>query len=351
MPACMNMSSDALNTANLPNESSAASTFGISPNSSVVNVIDGHASSGQLTVVQTRTTFLFQRSAPPRYLSRSTFEQGGRRMAAKKAPAKKASAKKASAKKESKTKAPSKGSTKRSAKGKTKAAGTVLSTADIARLMGLSSEHDRRPTHAVRDGEQEAKELLVTFDKLGTKLVTHGGIDKNAGKDLSTRLRLLSTAERLWTSERDFAAKADIKTARKQGTEAKRLAVAALRHFKRGDQDIQVRLDRIAEGSGDLDLSDDLNKLADLIDANLKELKTPEIKSSTAAAMCTLASAISDAITERNTDVESGNAMKLRNRAYWHLYELIVAIQSAGRFVYRDDLAARKHFRTLRRQK
>jgi hypothetical protein len=200
----------------------------------------------------------------------------------------------------------------------------------------------------VRDAEQEAKELTVTFDKLGKKLVTHGGVDKNAGKDLATRHRLLSTAERLWNSERDFAAKPDIKTARKQGAESKKLAVAALRHFKRDDRDIQVRLDKIAEGSGDLDLADDLNKLADLVDENLPALKTPEIKSSTAAGMRTLASRITDAITERNTDVDASDAIKLRNRAYWHLNELVTTIQSAGRFVYRDDPAALKHFRTLR---
>ena len=258
--------------------------------------------------------------------------------------AKKASGKKAPAKKEEpKKKAPP--------SGKTKAAGTVLSAADIARLMGLSSDHDARPTQPVRDAEQEAKELTVTFDKLGKKLVTHGGVDKHAGKDLATRHRLLSTAERLWNSERDFAAKPDIKTARKQGAESKKLAVAALRHFKRDDRDIQVRLDKIAEGSGDLDLADDLNKLADLLDENLPALKTPDIKSSTATGMRTLASRITDAITERNTDVEASDAIKLRNRAYWHLNELVTTIQSAGRFVYRNDPAALKHFRTLRRQK
>ena len=253
-------------------------------------------------------------------------------MAAKKAPTKKAPAKK----KESKS------------KGKSKAAGTVLSTADTARLISLPSEYDARPTQPVRDAEQEAKELLATFEKLGKKLITHGGLDKNAAKELATGLRLLSTAERLWVSERDFAVKADIKTARKLGAEAKKLAMAALRHFKRDDRDIQVRLDKIAEGSGDLDLADDLSKLADLIDANLAALKTPELKSSTAGAMRTLAGQITDAITERNTDIDASDAMKLRNRAYWHLNELVTTIQSAGRFVYRNEPAALKHFRTLR---
>ena len=269
-------------------------------------------------------------------------------MATKKAPVKKASAKAVELAgfplgKKPKTKAPS--------KTKGKAAGTSLSAADVARLMGLPSEYDPRPSHPVRDAEQEAKELSVTLEKLGKKLITHGGLDKNAGKELATRLRWLSTAERLWTSERDFASKADIKTARKQGTEAKKLAMAALRHFKRDDQGIQVRLDKIAEGSSDLDLADDLNKLADLLDQNLAALKTPEIKSSTAPAMRTLASALSNAITERNTDVENSNAIKLRNRAYHHLQELLMTIQSTGRFVYRDDPAALKHFRTLRRQR
>ena len=253
--------------------------------------------------------------------------------------AKKAAAQKAPAKKEPKS------------KGKTKGKTDTLSTADITRLLGLSSEYDPRPTHPVRDSEQEAKELLVTLEKLGKKLITHGGLDKNAVKELATRLRVLSAAERLWTSEREFAVKADIKTTRKVALEAKKLVMAALRHFKRDDRDIQVRLDKIAEGSGDLDLADDLNKLADLLDANLKALKTPEIKSSTAATMRKLASALSDAITERNTDVESSHAITLRNRAYWHLHELITTIQSAGRFVYRDEPAALKHFRTLRRQK
>ena len=227
----------------------------------------------------------------------------------------------------------------------------VLTAATIAFLMGLPESYAARPDQPVRDGEQESKALSLTLTKLGQKLVTHGGLSKGAEKDLIKRRAWLEESERAWISERDFAVKKDIVALRKEGAALKQLTIPALRHFLRADREIQVRLDRIAEGSGDLDLADDLIKAADLTEANLKALKTPDITKATPARMRKVSALISESISERNTDIAATRTMQVRNRAYWHLYDLVTEIQSAGRFVYRGDPAALKLFRVLRRQK
>ena len=99
-----------------------------------------------------------------------------------------------------------------------------------------------------------------------------------------------------------------IVTLRKQGTDLKQIAIPALRHFMRDDREIQVRLDTIASGSGELDLSDDLIKLADLVEANMAALKTPEISKSMPALMRGVGGKISDAISERTSDVDSSRS-------------------------------------------
>ena len=124
-----------------------------------------------------------------------------------------------------------------------------------------------------------------------------------------------------------------------------------MRHFLRGKREIQVRLNRIVEGSGDIDLADDLIKAADLVEANLKALKTPDITEATPDRMRKVSALISTYISARNTNITAARTMELRNRAYWHLYDLVTEIQSAGRFVYRKDPASLKLFRVLRRQK
>ena len=238
-------------------------------------------------------------------------------------------------------------STKQATKPKPKG----LSAATVALLMGLSARYDKRPDQPVRDGDQESKALSLTMTKLGHKLVTHGGLAKGAEKDLIKRREWLETSEHTWIGLRDFSVKGSIVSLRKQGTELKQIVIPALRHFMRDDREMQVRLDTIVAGSGDLDLSDDLIKLADLTENNMAALKTPEVSKSMPALMREVAAKISAAITERTSNVESSQAIQLRNRAYWYLYDLVTEIQSAGRFVYRNDPAALKHFRVLRRNK
>lgn len=226
----------------------------------------------------------------------------------------------------------------------------TLTKADIALLTALIEANTARPDVSIRDALQEGKDLSAACTTLGAKLVSHGGIAKTAFKELETRTARLDRGERSWTSQRDFAAKGDIVAVRKTSLVEKQTAAAALRHFLRKDREIQVRLDAIAEGSGDVDLADDLNKLADLTEANLAALKTPEITKATPVRMRELANKLSALVSERNVDIESGDAITLRNKAFWHLRALVSEIQSAGRFVYRDEPKSLKHFRSLRRK-
>ncbi len=227
----------------------------------------------------------------------------------------------------------------------------TLTKADVALLMKLVEVNTARPDVSIRDAVQEGKDLSAACTTLGAKLVSHGGISKTAFKELEARTARLDRGERSWTNQRDFAAKGDILTVRKAGVSEKQTGMAAMRHFLRNDREIQVRLDNIAEGSGDVDLADDLNKLADLIEPNLAALKTPEITKATPVRMREIAGKLSALVSERNVDVEAGDAITLRNKAFWHLRALVSEIQSAGRFVFRDEPKSLKHFRSIRARK
>ena len=231
-----------------------------------------------------------------------------------------------------------------------KGAAARLTTADIKLLAGLSDETTARPDVSVRDAVQEGKDLIAACVTYGPKLITHGGLAKSALKELPLRTERLERGERTWTDERDFAAKTDVVAVRKACTLEKQLCMAALRHFLRDDREVQVRLDHIAEGSGDVDLADDANKIADLIETHRAALKTPEITKATAAKLRDLAAKLSAYVSERMVNIEATDAITQRNRAFWHLRALATEIQSAARFVYRNDPKVLKHFRSLRRK-
>lgn len=226
----------------------------------------------------------------------------------------------------------------------------TLTKKDIALLLGIVELSSARPDVSVRDAVQEGKDLSAACTTLGAKLVSHGGVAKTAFKELQARTERLERSERSWTSQRDFAVKGDILTVRKTGESEKRTGMAAMRHFLRDNREVQVRLDTLAEGSGDVDLADDLYKLADLIEANLAALKTPEITKATPGRMRQLAGSVSAHVSERNVNIEAGDAITLRNKAFWHLRALVNELQSAGRFVYRGEPKSLKHFRSLRRK-
>ena len=221
-----------------------------------------------------------------------------------------------------------------------------LTPADIKLLTAVANTS--RPDVSVRDAVQEGKDLIATCNTYGLKLFSHGGLAKSALKELPVRTERLERGERTWTDERDFAAKGDVVAVRKACTAEKQLVMAALRHFLRDEREIQVRLDHIAEGSGDVDLADDASKLADLVDANRAALKTPEITKSTSTNLRDLATKLSAHVSERNVNIDASDAITLRNRSFWHLRALVAEIQSAARFVYRNDPKVLKHFRSLR---
>jgi hypothetical protein len=226
-----------------------------------------------------------------------------------------------------------------------------LTAVDIRVLGQLPASYARRVDQPVQDVVQEGKDLSAALLTYGKRLVAEGGLPKTRAKDLAVSTARLERAERAWTNTRDFAPKGGVALLRKSCTKEKRLAFAALRHFLRDDAEVQARLNNIAVGRSDIDTADDLTKLADLLQANLASVTTPSITGATPEKLRTLSARLSATRAERRTETGPSEAIALRNRAFWQQRGVVREIQSAARFVYRDDPAALKHFRTLRTRK
>ncbi|HEX4449194.1 MAG TPA: hypothetical protein VH044_20790 [Polyangiaceae bacterium] len=220
---------------------------------------------------------------------------------------------------------------------KKKKGGTALSAKDEALLDGLDAAYADKPDLPVANILQEARELGATMDKLGSDLVKGSDLAKGAAKDLDARRARLDVAEAVWSATRSRGTPTVITAAREDGESQKRDAFEALRYYLRDEGEVQLRLDEIAQGSGDADLVDDLKKLADLLEESGPALANADLPKKAPDALRAAAEALSGLAADRAVDPVSTKAQDLRNRAYWHLRHLMDEIRAAGRYVYRRD--------------
>lgn len=221
----------------------------------------------------------------------------------------------------------------------------TLSAKDKKVLLALGPDYAEKPDLAVANITHEARELEATLAKLGSRLLATTDLDKNTSADLAARRGRLEAAEARWLTTRAINTPRAVTELRQGGEALKRDAFEALRYFARSDGDVQTQLDRIAEGSGDADLIDDLGKLADLAAANAAPLKKADLPKKPADKLRAAAKALGDAVADRAVDPEAVEAIELRNAAYWHLRELMDAARAAGRYAFRAEPKLLRLFR------
>lgn len=212
-----------------------------------------------------------------------------------------------------------------------------ISTSMDTILRALPDGAAGRPDVAVSQVLDEARALEVLIAKHGPDLERGAGLDRKAAAELGKRREALDTLESAWLTARVVATPRSVGSVRDAAERAKRDAFAAARWWLREDEGVQIVLDRIAEGSGDADLVDDLRRLADLVDAHRPRLKKADLPRKVGEAMRTLADTLAEATAERPIDAEVAAHENLRNRAYWHLRALMDEIRAAGRYVFRDQ--------------
>ena len=199
--------------------------------------------------------------------------------------------------------------------------------------------------YSVADILQESRDLQVAVRKLGAALYTKSNLKRDVGDSLADRHAMLDAAETEWAAHRIVVLPQQLRALRKEAEELKKEAIAALRHFKKGDPDVQSRLNAIVEGSGLADLIDDLVKLEALLREHKAALKNADLPKNTAARALELAEILGGEAAERAIDTEGSDALELRNRAYWWLRLAMNDVRDAGRYVYRKQPKYRAIFR------
>lgn len=205
-------------------------------------------------------------------------------------------------------------------------------------LRALGSAYEARPDVGVKTLLDQARDLRKVAAKDVAALTKGTDLEAGGVDALAVRADLLERAEDDWDDLRTRRAEASLVEARAAAEALKRPATRALRYFLRADAEVEARLDEIAQGSGDADLVDDLRRLANLVDAAGDALaKAKDLPNDAATQLRAAAEALGDASSGAAASTEAGDALALRNRAFWWLRESMDEVRAAGRYVFADD--------------
>jgi hypothetical protein len=220
-----------------------------------------------------------------------------------------------------------------------------------AALAALDASYARSPDQAVAQTLEEARDLLRTVKRFGKELVRGSRLDKKLIGALGERRALVEALDDGWRDEQGARAEKPARKARKAAEELRRDMVAALRYFLEANAAVQAEVDRIQEGTGLVDLLDDLGKLAGLVERHARALERADLPADAPARARGYVEQLSEARSAERLDAALSDALGLRNRAYWWLREAIDEIRAAGRYVYRHDPKKLALFRAASRRR
>jgi len=225
--------------------------------------------------------------------------------------------------------------------------GKALSAAEIAALRALPSEYEAAPTGKLLDAVQNARNAEKAFDEYGTKLVKGSDLGADAGRRVAAARKTFERAERAWSRARSNVP--SVVAARTEAEELKSALLGALRYFLRADAEVQARCDAVVEGSGDVDLADDLETLSELFVENGAKLRKADVPKGAVTRARELGATLTGGAAKRKVNPEQADAQALRNRAYHAMEAAVDAIHDAGRYVFRDEPKHKKAFRRIER--
>ena len=193
-----------------------------------------------------------------------------------------------------------------------------------------------------------AREVLAAARQAIDALESSTRIGRNDLEKLAAETELLSRSEDLWAQSRDVRVDPE---ALAEGESLKADALAALDYWLEGNAPVEERVARVREGTGVADLSDDLDKLADLLDENRAQLKKADLVKNASIRMRELAKSLIDSLAGKKSDVHGRTLLALRNRAFYGLVARMDSVCAGGRYAFRKEPRKAKLFASVATRK
>ncbi|MCU0680973.1 MAG: hypothetical protein MUF34_01695 [Polyangiaceae bacterium] len=206
------------------------------------------------------------------------------------------------------------------------------------RLLALPEAYAAAPDYSVVTILHETRAIEAILQKYGKDLLSGTKLDRKTPAEIGARRLALEEAERDWVAARESESPRALTRLRQEAEGLVRDVAAALRYFLEHDATVQRRVGAIREGAGDADRIDDLKRCAELLELHADALKRADLPKKAPRRCRELADELAAASAER--DAGRGGvlaAQELRNRAYWHLRELMDEVRAAGRYVFRHE--------------
>lgn len=223
-----------------------------------------------------------------------------------------------------------------------------LSPEELTLLGSYPASFDKLPDQSVPRILTMAREVLAAARQAIDALEANTRIGPNDLEKLSAETELLSRSEDLWAKSRDVRVDPE---AVAEGESLKADALAALDYWLAGNGPVEERVARVREGTGVADLSDDLDKLADLLDENSGHLKKADLVKNASSRMRELAASLMDSLTGKKSDVQGRTLLALRNRAFYGLVARMDAVCAGGRYAFRKEPRKAKLFASVATRK
>jgi hypothetical protein len=223
-----------------------------------------------------------------------------------------------------------------------------LSTEELTLLGSYPASFDKLPDQSVPRILTMAREVLAAGRQAIDALEANTRIGRHDLEKLAAETELLSRSEELWAKSRDV--RVDPKAVA-EGESLKADALAALDYWLAGNGPVEERVARVREGTGVADLSDDLDKLADLLDENSGHLKKADLVKSASSRMRELATSLMDSLAGKKSDVHGRTLLALRNRAFYGLVARMDSVCAGGRYAFRKEPRKAKLFASVATRK
>jgi hypothetical protein len=203
-------------------------------------------------------------------------------------------------------------------------------TSDEALLAKPASYADA-PDIPIAVAIQESKKLAALATKERAALL-RVGVERRTLDALPVLSKRFAELERAWTKERQRTAPSVAKRKDVADAEAiKREMLDAGAWACRKDAGAIDELAKIREGTGIVDLIQDLRDLVEFWRARPKEMKFTRVTDRHLSRGRKLADSLSAGL---DTDGDAPRAQELRNRCYWTLDELAKEVRSGGRYAF-----------------
>ncbi|MEC8812665.1 MAG: hypothetical protein VXY23_15230 [Pseudomonadota bacterium] len=220
-----------------------------------------------------------------------------------------------------------------------------MSSTDYAAKLALIEAIDpatlKKPNIPVKAYLQEAENLYHWAQEDKTTLQS-AGLPWAWVQDLPQRIGALREAESLWFKER-FGRE----EAQQQWDQEAPAAYAlrdqmlrAMRYAYRRDDALLKRVSDIAEGTGHVDMIQDLNDVAILGRANAEPLLAVGVDAEALDLAASTAADMADLLAMVNGERAHGSSARvIRDQAYTHLKEAVDEIRACGEYVFWDNPA------------